>query len=156
MQEIELETLVDAPVERVFDLSRSIDAHMASTGRSDEVAVAGCVTGLIELGETVTWEATHFCVRQRLTSKIVELNRPDFFVDEMVEGVFESMYHLHRFEKVEGGTLMTDVFSFSAPLGILGRGAEYFFLGRYMTRFLSERNAYLKSIAESEEWKQFL
>lgn len=156
MQRIQLETLIEAPADRVFDLSRSIDAHMSSTGRSNEIAVAGRVAGLIELGETVTWEATHLCVRQRLTSRIVEMDRPRFFVDEMVTGAFQTMYHVHRFDAVEGGTLMLDDFSFSAPFGPLGRMVELVFLRRYMMRFLSRRNACLKALAESEEWKPFL
>lgn len=121
-----------------------------------EQAVDGRTTGLIELGETVTWEATHFGVRQRLTSEITEYDRPRFFVDEMVEGAFKYMRHAHRFEAVDGCTLMRDEFEFAAPLGVLGRLAEALFLTRYMKRFLVQRNAYIRMIAETDEWKRFL
>ncbi len=47
---IELSTGIRAPIERVFDLARSIDAHVASTGQTRERAVAGRTSGLIELG----------------------------------------------------------------------------------------------------------
>ena len=73
--------MVEAVPERVFDLSRSIDLHVQSTGNTGEKAIAGCTSGLIELGESVTWEATHFGIRQRLTSKITAFERPRFFVD---------------------------------------------------------------------------
>lgn len=153
---IRLETRIAAPVDRVFDLARSIDAHSASTTGTDERAVAGRTSGLIELGETVTWEARHFGVRQKLTSRITEMNRPEMFVDEMVRGAFSSIRHIHRFEQKGDLTLMHDEFQFSAPLGILGRLAEILFLTRYMERFLRERNKVLKELAESDGWREFL
>lgn len=151
-----LETFVNAPVERVFDLARCIGAHTVSAEGSGERAVAGRTSGLIELGETVTWEAKHFGVKQRLTVKITDFDRPRMFADEMTKGAFSSMCHVHRFERNGDGTLMIDEFSFSAPLGILGRMAERLFLTRYMRRFLVTRNQVLKGMAESNQWKRFL
>ena len=153
---IELETQIRAPIERVFDLARSIDAHIFSASSTDEKAIDGETSGLIGLGERVTWEATHFGFRQRLTVGITEFDRPHFFVDEMVSGTFSEMRHTHRF-KFEGEiTTAKDEFFFSAPLGPLGRLAEWLVLTRYMTRFLEERNQALKDIAESDKWEQFL
>lgn len=145
---IELSTGIEAPIERVFDLARSIDAHMSSAAQTGERAVAGRTSGLIEAGETVTWEARHFGVKQRLTVKITEMDRPRSFEDVMVKGAFASMRHRHEFEEVDGVTRMRDRFEFSAPLGILGRMAEKLFLTAYMTRFLEIRNAHLKAAAE--------
>ena len=36
--------------------------------RSNESAISGNTTGLIKLGDWVTWEATHFGVKHQLTS----------------------------------------------------------------------------------------
>ena len=153
---IELETRINAPIERVFDLSRSIDAHLDSTSATGERAVAGTTTGLIGLGETVTWSAVHFGVRQRLTVEIVEYDRPHTFADQMLTGAFKSMHHQHTFEKVDDGTLMRDCFTFEAPLGFLGTIAEKMVLASYMRRFLETRNARLKDLAEGDDWAQFL
>ena len=60
MPKIELETNIRASVETVFDLSRCVDLHVESTAQTNERAVAGKTSGLLELGDTVTWEATHF------------------------------------------------------------------------------------------------
>lgn len=156
MPRIELETLIEAPVERVFDLARSIDAHIASTEGTGERAVAGRTSGLIELSETVTWKARHLFVTQRLTSRISAFDRPRMFEDQMTRGAFASIRHRHRFEPVGAATLMRDEFDFTAPLGFLGRIAERMFLRSYMTRFLKVRNAGLKRIAETDEWRQYL
>lgn len=48
---IELHTEISAPRERVFDLARSVDAHLDSAGATRERAVAGVTSGLIGSGE---------------------------------------------------------------------------------------------------------
>ena len=146
---IELSTAIRAPIETVFDLARSIDAHIASAGHTQERAVAGRNSGLIAAGETVIWEARHFGVKQRLTVEITEMDFPHSFEDVMVKGAFASMRHRHEFEEADGVTVMRDRFEFSAPLGILGWIAEKLFLTAYMTRFLTIRNAHLKAAAEA-------
>lgn len=65
-----------------------------------EKAISGRTSGMLEDGETVTFEATHFCVRQTHTSIISEFKRPYRFVDEMVSGTFKSMRHEHAFKVV--------------------------------------------------------
>lgn len=156
MAKIYLETFIDAPVERVFDLSRSIELHKLSTKKTNEEAVAGKTKGLISLHETVTWRAKHLGVYQHLTVEIVAYERPNMFADKMLKGAFKSMYHVHRFEQEGTGTKMIDVFEFTSPLGFLGRLAELLFLKAYMTKFLVLRNTEIKTIAEGEGWKELL
>jgi len=156
MTKIFLQTVIRAPIERVFDLSRSIDAHVDSAAGTEERAIAGRTSGLIELGDTVTWSAVHFGVRQQLTVELVSLERPHSFTDRMVSGAFRSMEHRHDFEFDGEETLMSDLFVFRAPLGPLGVLAERLVLGAYMRRFLEERNAALKALAEGSDWERYL
>ena len=157
MPVIKLETKINAPVEIVFDLSRSIDLHTKSTAKSNEKAIAGRTSGLINLGETVTWRAKHLGVRQTLTSKITAFDRPNHFRDSMQRGIFKRIDHDHFFEEIEAGkTLMRDCFDYDAPLRILGKVADHLFLESYMRRFLIERNRMIKEIAESERWREFI
>ena len=111
--------------------------------------MAGVTSGRLGLGDEVTWEATHFGVRQRLTSRITEFDPPNRFVDEMVRGAFARFRHEHQFLSVPDGTDMVDIFDYTSPLGPLGRLADRLFLRRYMTTLLRQRNAYLKRAAES-------
>src|SRR5437867_5475060 len=90
---IYLETMMDAPIERCFDVARSIDLHQGSAAKTSERAIAGVTSGLIGPGQTVTWEAVHFGIRQRLTTRITEYRRPYLFTDEMVRGAFRSFVH---------------------------------------------------------------
>ena len=148
-------TLIQAPVQRCFDLSLSIDLHRASTARTGERAIAGVTSGLIGLNESVTWRARHFCVWQEMTVQITQMERPKYFQDTMLRGPFRSFQHDHYFVNSEGGhTEMTDVLRFSAPLPVAGRMAELV-LRPYLRRFLRERNSFIRRIAESEDWRSF-
>jgi ligand-binding SRPBCC domain-containing protein len=150
MPTIHLETLIHATPELCFDLARSVDVHMASTKHTRERAIAGVTSGMMNLNDEVTWEAKHFYVRQRLTSRITAMERPRMFVDEMQRGAFKRWHHLHTFEARNGETLMLDEIDYQSPLGLLGRIADQFFLEKYMTRLLLVRNAHIKRVAEAE------
>src|SRR5882757_719513 len=116
---IELATHINAPIGQCFDLARSIDVHVASTRHTGEIAIAGRTSGLIELNETVTWRAKHFGVWQTLTSRITEMEYPNFFTDEMVKGAFKSFRHEHYFYPIKDQTLMKDIFRFESPMGTI-------------------------------------
>lgn len=148
MPTITLHTKINAPVEVVFDLARSVDAHRDSMSHTDETVIAGVTSGLMELDDTVTWRAKHLGRYRELTSKITELKFPQFFVDEMVEGDFKSFRHEHRFVQIDSGTIMTDIFEYSSPYGVIGKAADALFLRAYMKSLLSKRNAALKAAAE--------
>ncbi len=156
MPTIILKTVIHADMQICFDLSRSIDLHSISVSDTDEKAIAGRTSGLIELGETVTWEATHFGIRQKLTSKITAFESPYYFVDEQVKGAFKSIHHQHIFEKDGNKTIMTDIFHFRSPFGIFGRIFNFFILNGYMRKFLTQRNQVIKAYAESGRWKEIL
>jgi ligand-binding SRPBCC domain-containing protein len=149
MSIVEVRTLVDAPIELCFDLARDIDLHRVSTEGTDERAVAGVTSGLIGPGEEVTWEATHFGFRQRLTSRITAFDPPRRFRDSQVSGAFRRFDHDHIFAAAaSGGTTMCDVFDFESPFGWLGRCADACFLRAYMRRFLERRALAIKAAAE--------
>lgn len=157
MTVIEQSLTIHAPVQRCFDLSRSIEVHLLGTERTEEQAVAGVTTGLIGLGEWVCWRAKHLGVRQNLTSKITAFEPPIYFQDTMLQGAFAFMQHDHFFRAVsDNQTEVRDRFRFAAPLPFLGPLAEHLFLKRYMERFLKHRNEIVKRIAESSEWHKFL
>lgn len=159
MPKIVLTTTINAPIQRCFDIARDIDIHVASTAHTGERAIAGRTSGLIELGETVTWRAKHFGIWQNLTSKITGFQPPAFsgngrvtsayFEDTMVSGAFKSFNHGHHFSPRDNNkTIMLDTFIFESPLGMLGKLANWLFLKRYMTRLLVTRNLVIKKEAE--------
>ncbi|HNP20739.1 MAG TPA: SRPBCC family protein [Panacibacter sp.] len=156
MPQIKLTTSIAAPLEVVFDLSRSIDVHQISMQQSDERAIGGITSGLIQKDETVTWQARHLLRKRQLAVKITRMEPYNFFEDEMLKGDFKLMWHRHYFSFENGITTMRDVFFFEAPFGFAGKIFCYLFLTGYMRRLLSRRNFVIKDYAESGRWTSIL
>lgn len=156
MPVIDITTQITAPMQRVFDLSRSVDLHAASTAQTGERAVAGVTSGLMSLGQEVTWRARHFGVWHCLTSRITTFDPPIHFRDSLVRGAFRRFDHDHFFSQQGEITVMRDVFDFQSPLGILGRIVDWLVLTRYLRYFLTTRNAKIKEAAETDEWQRYL
>jgi ligand-binding SRPBCC domain-containing protein len=143
-----IETRIAAPIELCFDLARDVDAHLQTTSGTRERAVAGKTSGLLDLGDVVTFEAVHFGIKQQLTSRIVEFDRPFRFVDEMVKGTFASLRHIHEFRSEKAMTVMRDTLVWRSPLGLLGNIADRLFLEKYMREFVTQKQLELKAYAE--------
>jgi ligand-binding SRPBCC domain-containing protein len=156
MSIIRVEVDIKAPATVCFDMARSVDAHIESARATGEKAVAGVTSGLLNLGDEVTWRARHFGVTQDLTSRIVAFDRPRHFRDEMVRGAFSRIVHDHYFEPGRGGTRMIDVFDFTAPFGPLGTLVDRVILSAYLRRFLENRAQALKQLAESDAGRRFV
>lgn len=156
MPVLELTIEVRAPIERTFDLARSVDMHVASTAHTGERAVAGVTTGLLTLGQEVTWRAIHFGIRQHLTSRITVFERPFHFRDSMVQGAIHRFDHDHLFAQHGNVRIMRDVFDFQSPFGMLGHIADRLFLIGHMRHLLLTRHALIKTVAETEQWRRYI
>lgn len=151
MTTIQLKTKINAPIEIIFDLSRNIDIHQQSTAKSNETAIDGVTSGLINLNETVTWRGKHFGVYLKHKSLISALEIPTYFVDEMLEGKFKSFKHQHTFIQKKGFVMMEDKIQYQTPYGIFGKIFDHFLLTKHLTKFISERNSFIKSLAENHQ-----
>ena len=156
MSTIHLTTFITAPIERVFDLSRSINLHKISTAHTNEEAIAGVTSGLINKNETVTWRAKHLFKTRLYTSIISEMQSSHFFIDEMQKGDFKSLKHEHHFKQVDNGTIMIDILNFESPYGIIGKWFNKIYLKNYLKKFIVQRNTVIKEYAETEKWKAIL
>lgn len=156
MVKIHLTTVINAPIERVFDLSRSINLHKISVAHTEEKVIAGVMTGLIKENETVTWQAKHLFKLRQFTSKVTAMKIPEYFIDEMTQGDFKSFMHQHHFKIIDNGTIMIDIVEFETPYGILGKLFNTLYLENYMKKLLQQRNAVIKTYAESNKWKVIL
>ena len=148
MTKIKLQTKIKAPIETVFNLSRNIDIHLLSTSQTNEKAVAGKTSGLIELNETVTWKGKHFGIYLNHKSVISSMTFPSYFVDEMQEGAFKSFKHKHHFSFENGFTIMEDEIFYETPFGIFGKLFDKILLKKHLTVLIQKRNLIIKEIAE--------
>ncbi len=137
---IHLETKINAPIYTSFNLARSVDLHLKSTIKTNEIVFEGKKTGLLDEGDEITWQATHFGIKQKLKIRMTEVRQPTYFRDEMLVGAFKSMRHEHFFYEKGDYTLMVEEFIYEVPFSIFGQLFNWLVLKRYMTKFLEERN----------------
>ena len=156
MPVIHLTTFIEAPVERVFDLSRNIELHKESMKLHKEEAVAGTRFGLIGKDETVTWKAKHFFKTRVLRVRVTDMQKPSQFVDEQAQGSFKAMKHEHYFKACENGTIMIDLFQYESQYGTIGKWFNSLCLTRYLRKLLQQRNKVIKEYAESNKWRRVL
>lgn len=153
METIRLTTWIDAPVERCFLLSLSIDLHARSTRQK---AVDGVTEGLIDEGQWVTFRSRRLGLPRRHTTRM-EIVRPySYFRDVMTKGPFRHFEHDHHFARMDDGTRIRDEIRFSAKWGSLGRLASKTIVRRRLVELLTERNDVIKRVAESEMWRKYL
>ncbi|WP_335975815.1 SRPBCC family protein [Gaetbulibacter jejuensis] len=153
MPSIKTETLINANIKLCFDLARDVAIHEQSLDRASLRAVSGKTSGILELGEWVSWEEEHFGFLQHLTLKISELEKPNYFVEEMVEGIFESFRNEFHFKAYGEKTLLVNVLSFELPYGFLGKMTKKVIMRNYAKSLLKSRVEYLKSAIEDSAKK---
>jgi ligand-binding SRPBCC domain-containing protein len=151
MTQIVIETKIRAPIELCFDLARDVNAHRESAAFSAERIVRpGRTEGLLELGDLVAFEGRHFGIKQRFVARITTLDRPHRFDDEMVQGSFKWLRHLHEFVHRDSITTMRDTLEWEPPFGLIGRLADNLFLRRHMRWFVTTKQNGLKRMAEAQ------
>jgi len=151
-----LQTTIEVPLERCFDLARSIDFHKHSVSSTQEQAIGGVTSGLIDMGQQVQWRAKHFGLWLHMTVTITEMKRPSHFQDVMISGPFRYFKHDHTFTQQSRNTIMIDSLEFASPVPVLGSLADIVVLRSHLKRFLQGRNLALKAAAESDQWRNFL
>ena len=69
-------------------------------------------------------------------------------VDEMVNGAFASLRHIHEFFSEGSSVIMRDTLIWRSPLGFLGVIADKLLLERHMRSFMVTKQLELKACAE--------
>ena len=149
MTQIKITTTINAPIEIVFNNSRNIDIHQYSASKTNEKAIAGRTSGLIEIGETVTWKGKHFGINLKHQSIITEMDFPKYFIDEQLKGHFKSFKHQHIFYQKENQTIMIDILEYKTPYLFIGKIFDKFILKNHLTNFILHRNKVLKELSEN-------
>lgn len=156
METIRLETWINAPVERCFQLSLSVDLHVASAAYARERAIEGVTSGMIRQGDSVTFEGRHFGHRRQYTTKLELLRTNSFIRMVMTKSSFRHFEHDRHFAAMDDGTRIRDEVGYVVPWSFLGSLISRLYLRERLARMFSERNAFLKRVAESNDWRGYL
>lgn len=152
MTQIKVTTTINTPIEIVFNNCRNIDIHQYSASKTNEKAIEGRTSGLINKGETVTWKGKHFGIYIQHQSIISEMDFPTYFVDEQLKGHFKSFKHQHFFSQKENQTIMTDILEYETPFGFFGKIFNRLLLKNHLTKFIQNRNKIIKQITEKDSY----
>ena len=151
MTQIKIITTINAPIKIIFDNCRDIDIHQYSASKTNEKAIAGRTSGLINKGETVTWKGKHFGINIQHESIISGMDFPNYFVDEQLKGHFKSFKHEHIFIQNENQTIMTDILEYETPFGVFGKLFDKLILENHLANFILHRNHILKELSENHQ-----
>lgn len=84
-------------------------------------------------------------IKMRWVTEITQVEQGRYFVDEQRVGPYALWHHQHRIEPTgDEGTLMTDIVSYSPPLGILGAFANALFIRRQLDEIFDFRQLALE------------
>ena len=158
MPTIRQEIVVNAPCKRCFDLTRSVDFHVASAQKIAARAEGGRCTGLSEAGDYTVWSARFFGVRSSMVTRIDDFKDAVGFRDRMTTGLLRQFEHSYRFAPLDGGEgcAMSDELTMEVPFLFLGRIVERAYLSSRMRYLVGLRLEAIKRAAESDEWRQYL
>lgn len=77
-------------------------------------------------------------------TEITHVQEGSFFVDEQRKGPYAIWHHEHHFTEVEGGVEMTDIVSYTLPLGWLGVLAHSLFVKRQLKTIFDYRSVVIE------------
>ena len=147
---------IRAPIERCFDLARSIDFHEDAARSIRAKAVGGKTRGLSGAGDSTCWQATFFGLSFRLTTRIQDFTPSVSFSDVMTQGLFKNFSHHYRFTIQDDRTQLEDRFVFESPLGFLSGLLDRGLLLKPMRRAQNERLRAIKFALENGEADKYL
>ena len=153
MFQIEDRIVVDAPIERCFLLSTSIDLVRETLQMRP---VEGKITGLVEAQDQLVWRGWKFGIPAMHETLITGYTRPTFFQDTMGRGYFKQFQHDHHFEFVDGQTTMWDQVRFTLPFGMAGEVVGKMVVVPHVQTLLRSRFSRIKQLAEGGEWRSWL
>ena len=77
-----------------------------------------------------------------------------YFVDEQRFGPYALWHHQHHFKEIEGGVEMVDEVNYAIPFGLIGRLANWLFVGRQVSAIFDHRYKVLESYFAKEKVKK--
>ncbi|MEC1523813.1 SRPBCC family protein [Neobacillus niacini] len=152
---LEHKQFIHAPIEVCFDVARGFGIHPQTPLKGTGKTVGGLTEGLPGEGDCVTWECVNFGIKQRITSRIIFMEKPHSFVEKMVKGPFKTFIYIHQFIEEEKGTTMIDHIQYHLWLGPIGVLMDKWFLAKYFKKIIVTRSIELKEAAEKKTNQTF-
>lgn len=85
-------------------------------------------------------------IKMNWVTEITHCKDEVYFVDEQRYGPYKMWHHVHKFESVDGGVLMTDIIHFQLPFRLLSSLGYILFVKRNLTHIFSYRTTQLEKL----------
>jgi len=85
-------------------------------------------------------------IKIRWVTEITHVNENDFFVDEQRIGPFKMWHHEHKVISIKNGVLMTDLVTYTLPMGLLGTLVHSLFIRKRLNKIFEFRKKALIDI----------
>ena len=85
-------------------------------------------------------------IKTTWVTEITHIKPFQYFVDEQRVGPYNLWHHEHFVDKVEGGTMMTDIVTYQPPMGFLGSIANTMLIKRKLDEIFDFRTRALDRI----------
>lgn len=109
------------PRERVFAFFSTADNLEKITPPTVQFRITKMSTAKIEKGTLLDYKLKIHGVPVSWQTRIETWKTNEEFTDTQLKGPYSLWHHTHRFEDLQGGTLMTDIIRYKLPLGLMGR-----------------------------------
>jgi ligand-binding SRPBCC domain-containing protein len=156
MIHIHITTFIEAPRQRVYDLTRHISVLKSALSGTPAQVSSGGGAYLFQPGDTLTFQSRNLGRNRTVTARITEMDGTNLFTEEQVKGDLKSFRHAHHFKPAENGTIMIDIIECEGPRDLLGSLAASFSLKKYLEKLAGKRIGLIRQYAESEKWRAVL
>ena len=147
---------IDAPMDRCFLLSTSIELVQQTLGMVPMSGESKRWKGMVEMGDQLVWRGWKFGLPQFHETLITGYERPTYFQDTMGRGRFAFFQHDHHLTWVDGQTLLYDKVRFMLPFGSIGKQVARQVMVPHIAGLLRRRFELLKRTAETDAWKRYV
>ncbi len=140
------EQWIPRPIEEVF-------AFFADARNLEEITPAWLNFRILSPEPSAVQAGTHLSYRLRWhgfpvrwVTEIRSWSPPTKFIDVQARGPYRLWHHTHRFQPLEGGTLMRDIVRYVLPLGPVGRLAHTWLVKADLKAIFDHRAAQVSRI----------
>lgn len=141
MYQLITKALIPAPLTEVWDFFSSPQNLQKITppGMGFKILVGG--KGKMYPGQMIAYTVRPLSgIPITWITEITHVQEGRYFVDEQRKGPYAIWHHEHHFAEVEGGVEMTDIVSYTLPLGWLGSLAQFLFVKRQLKTIFDYRS----------------
>lgn len=143
--------VIKATPEAVFDFHTNVQNILKITPPGIKVTIMQADPP--QKGQIVVLRVKQFgFFTSTMQMEFVEFERPSLLSDRQIRGPFKSLFQRRTFtETTNGDTLLTDLFEYELPFGILGKAVQRLFVGKIVEKMFEFRQKTTKKLIESEQ-----